>query len=201
MRAPNAPVVQGDGGYSRKGPLPEQASYYYSRPQLAVSGQLTLAAPARQHQVNGVGWLDHEWSSQLLDPRARGWDWVGLNLDDGSALMAFRIRGVDGAAIWAGGSLRDAAGVQRTFRPGEIRFEPLRQWTSPRTRIAFPVAMRVTAGEWVLDLAPLLDDQELDSRLSTGAIYWEGAVAASRSGRSVGRGYLELTGYGERLLL
>jgi len=39
------------------------------------------------------------------------------------------------------------------------------------------------------------------TRLSTGAIYWEGAVQALEQGRPVGRGYLELTGYGGRLQL
>ena len=48
---------------------------------------------------------------------------------------------------------------------------------------------------------PLIDDQELDSRASTGTIYWEGAVRAMASGREAGRGYLELTGYGNALRL
>lgn len=46
-----------------------------------------------------------------------------------------------------------------------------------------------------------MDDQESDTRATTGAIYWEGAVRASTGGREVGRGYLELTGYGEALRL
>jgi predicted secreted hydrolase len=44
-------------------------------------------------------------------------------------------------------------------------------------------------------LKPLQPDQELDSRRSTGAVYWEGAVTVERDGRRLGRGYLELTGY------
>ena len=50
-------------------------------------------------------------------------------------------------------------------------------------------------------LEPLLDDQELDSRTSTGTIYWEGAVRMLQDGREVGRGYLELTGYWKALKL
>jgi predicted secreted hydrolase len=46
-----------------------------------------------------------------------------------------------------------------------------------------------------------MDDQELDARVSTGTIYWEGAVRALAAGREVGRGYLELTGYWRRLNL
>jgi predicted secreted hydrolase len=61
--------------------------------------------------------------------------------------------------------------------------------------------MRVTAGDVELTLEPLFDDQELDSRASTGTIYWEGAVRASAAGHEAGRGYLELTGYGTPLKL
>jgi predicted secreted hydrolase len=46
-----------------------------------------------------------------------------------------------------------------------------------------------------------MDDQENDARLSAGTIYWEGAIRALESRRTVGRGYLELTGYGNRLRL
>jgi predicted secreted hydrolase len=57
----------------------------------------------------------------------------------------------------------------------------------------------VQVGGRQLELQPLIDDQELDSRRSTGAIYWEGAVRALEGGREVGRGYLEMTGYGKRI--
>jgi predicted secreted hydrolase len=63
------------------------------------------------------------------------------------------------------------------------------------------VEWQIRAGSRVLDLVPLLDDQENDTRLSTGAIYWEGAVRVLDRRRLVGRGYLEMTGYGERLRL
>ncbi len=80
-----------------------------------------------------------------------------------------------------------------------VAFEPLRYWTSPRTGIAYPVAWRVRIGTRLLQLQPLMDDQELDSRRSTGAVYWEGAVRVAEDGPQVGRGYLEMTGYGEKI--
>jgi predicted secreted hydrolase len=188
------PVLrQGEAGYSRKGSRPAQASYYYSRPHLAVQGELTL--DRRTLQVTGEAWLDHEWSSQYLADEAAGWDWTGINLADGGALMAFRIRRRDGAVLWSGGALRDSRGTVVTLSPQEIAFEPLRRWRSPRTDVEYPVAMRVRAGRLRLELQPLMDDQELDSRASTGAVYWEGAVTAAQDGRTIGRGYLELTGY------
>ena len=211
--------MQGEHGFSRKGPNPLQSSYYYSRPQLTVSG--TIERNGKPQAVYGRAWLDHEWSSEVLSADALGWDWVGLNLQDGGALMAFRIRGADGATLWAGGSRRDARGAVTNFAPDAVRFEGLRRWRSPRSGAEYPVAMRVEAGGLSLDLEPLMDDQELDSRASTGTIYWEGAVRAynggegavrsthggegavraSAAGKPLGRGYLELTGYWKKLVL
>jgi predicted secreted hydrolase len=163
-------VLQGEGGFSRKGHRPHEASYYYSRPQLHVLGKLN------GRDVEGTAWLDHEWSSAYMAPEAAGWDWCGINLYDGSSLMGFRMR-------------NKAGGVH--FASRNTRFQPLRSWRSPRTGVEYPVEMAVND----LVLKPLMDDQELDSRASTGTIYWEGAVRAFKDATEVGRGYLELTGY------
>jgi predicted secreted hydrolase len=198
--APTQPrMLQGDQGFSRKGPRPEQASYYYSEPQLKVSG--TVSRNGKATAITGSAWLDHEWSTSVLDPDAAGWDWIGANLDDGAALMAFRIRGKDGATLWAHGALRESDGTTRQYDGSQMRFTPLRSWHSPRTKASYPVAMRLEAGPLSWELAPLQDDQELDSRRSTGSVYWEGAVTLSRNGRRAGRGYLELTGYAKPMKL
>jgi predicted secreted hydrolase len=193
------PMKQGENGFSRKGPLPEQASYYYSEPHLEVAG--TIVHDGKPVAVSGSAWLDHEWSTAYLDPDADGWDWVGVNLDDGSALMAFQIRGKDGRRIWAYAGLRDASGNMTLFAPEEVNFEPQRTWRSPRTGATYPVAMRIKTGptEWLL--TPLQDAQELDSRESVGAVYWEGAVTVNRDGTPAGRGYFEMTGYVKPLKL
>jgi predicted secreted hydrolase len=193
------PMRNGDEGYSRKGRDPRSASYYYSLPQLAVSGE--VVRDGRRVEVSGSAWLDHEWSTALLDPEATGWDWVGLNLADGGALMAFRLRDAAGRSHWAAATWRRADGRLSTFGPDEVRFVPGRAWRSPRTGIEFPVEWRLQAGPLELELLPLMDDQESDSRYTTGAVYWEGAVRARASGAEVGKGYLELTGYGEPLRL
>ena len=180
FQAQGAPLLQGESGFSRKGKRPEEASYYYSRPQLRVKGMVNSSP------VTGTAWLDHEWSSQYMAAEASGWDWCGINLEGGGALMAFRMRGKEGGIA---------------FAPPGVSFEPLRTWKSPRTGVAYPVAMKVKAGDTELVLEPLMDDQELDARASTGTIYWEGAVRASSGGRPAGRGYLELTGYWRPLSL
>ena len=185
-------LLEGQNGLSRKGPLAAQASYYYSLPHLAVLGSIMRGG--KTVAVKGAAWLDREWSSSYLDPNASGWDWTGLNLDDGGALMAFVMRGADGRAIWAGGTLRAADNTVNVLKPEDVRFETLRRWRSPRTGTDYPVERRLTiklpSGERRFSLKPLLDDQELDSRNAGGPVYWEGAVQTQG-----GRGYLELTGY------
>jgi predicted secreted hydrolase len=192
-------LLHGDGGVSRKGRDPLQASWYYSRPQLAVTG--TVESGNRKVEVKGRAWLDHEWSSEILGGDAIGWDWVGLNLDDGGALMAFRMRGKSGSVPWAGGTLRTADGRTQVLPPSSVRFTPTRYWRSPRTDVKYPIAWTLVAGSHEFALEPLFDDQELDARASTGTIYWEGAVRALQEGRVVGHGYLELTGYWRPLKL
>jgi len=199
LSATQPPLLNGDSGMSRKGPAPRAASYYYSLPHLRVTG--TVARNGRREAASGEAWFDHEWSSEYLDSEAVGWDWIGINLNDGAALMAFRIRGPHDESRWAGGTLRSADGKVRILEPSDVAFTSTGSWRSPRTGISYPVRWRVRAGSREIDLEPLIDDQENDTRLSTGALYWEGAVRAYQAHRLVGRGYLELTGYGERLRL
>jgi predicted secreted hydrolase len=182
-------LLQGTGGYSRKGSDPANASYYYSEPQLKVRGT------AGQRSVEGTAWLDHEWSSQALDPAAAGWDWVGANLDDGSALMAFQIRSKQGGKLWAHAMLRDASGNVTQYLPDQVSFTAQARWKSPRTNADYPVATTIVTGGTRWQISPLQQDQELDSRRSTGAVYWEGAVTVGRDGVPAGHGYLELVGY------
>lgn len=188
-------LLQGRAGWSRKGPFEAQASYYYSEPQLAVVAR--LKRDGRSETRPGVAWLDHEWSSSLLDPRAAGWDWIGMNLADGSALTAFQMRSQEpGAApLWAYASLRAPGGAVATFTPDQVRFTPTANWTSPRTRTNWPVAQSIQVGSRSFETHPLMPDQELDSRRTSGAVYWEGASTLLEAGQPVGRGYLEMTGY------
>jgi len=186
-------LLQGEAGYSQKGPLAEQASHYYSQPQLAV--RATLRIDGRARELAGVGWLDHEWSSSVLAHDAIGWDWIGMNLLDGSALTAFRIRSQDaGRDVHVYASLR-AAGSTRRWSGADVRFETVSTWRSPRTQATYPVAQRIQVGGRSFETRPLMNDQELDSRASTGSVYWEGASELLEGGQRVGRGYLEMTGY------
>jgi predicted secreted hydrolase len=199
--APTQPVLlQGEAGLSRKGPGPEQTSRYYSEPQLAVQG--TLSAQGQAFAVTGLAWLDHEWSDAFMPPQAVGWDWIGMNLTDGSALTAFRLRRADGSSVYAGGSLRRAGAAVRSFGPDEVVFTPGRVWQSAASKARYPVRWTVATPAGRFTVSALLDDQELDSRGSTGAIYWEGlSDLLDEVGTRIGRGYLEMTGYAATLRL
>jgi predicted secreted hydrolase len=213
-------LLQGANGVSRKGPDAAQASYYYSQPQLAFEGE--IAIQGQRFAVSGEGarspssgftpargaaWLDHEWSDGLLHPAAAGWDWIGMNLFDGSALMAFQMRNKTGKdVLWDGGSFRhpgiQSASGPAIFNRGEVRFEPMRSWKSPLTQTLYPVEWMLRTPADHYTVKALLDNQELDSRNSTGAVYWEGLSDLFDSHRRhVGRGYLEMTGYAKPLVL
>ena len=196
-------LLQGAEGLSRKGPQAQQASYYYSQPQMEVSGRITLAGQQMSIAAgSGRAWMDHEWSEALLHPEAVGWDWVGMNLTDGTALTAFQLRRSDGSALWSSGSWRTPSQPAQIFGPDDAVFTAERWWTSPDSGARYPVrwALRTPVGSFTIQ--PLLDAQELDSSASTGAIYWEGlSDLLDSNGQAVGRGYLEMTGYKKPLRL
>ncbi|HRD89280.1 MAG TPA: lipocalin-like domain-containing protein [Accumulibacter sp.] len=194
--SPSQPLLlQGDAGHSRKGHAPGLASHYVSWPQLRVTG--TMLRQGRRQAVDGRAWFDHEWSTALLGDGAVGWDWLGINLADGGALMAFRMRDVVGTTLYAHAAWRDAGGRLQQFTSEQVYFTPLRHWQSPRNGARYPVQIEVRFGEHSIRTRPVVDDQELSTTLPTPVSYWEGLVRVE--GSLSGRGYLEMTGYAGRL--
>jgi predicted secreted hydrolase len=194
-------LLQGQGGVSRKGPSPQHFSYYYSLPQMAVQGQIRLQGRSYSAGAGSLAWLDHEWSDALLPPGAVGWDWIGINMLDGSALTAFQLRDKAERALWDGGSFR-AGSTLYTFAQGEAVFQPTHWWKSPRSQARYPVQWLVRTPADFYTVKAVFEAQELDSRSSTGAIYWEGLCEVFDSQqRLAGRGYLEMTGYASPLRL
>jgi predicted secreted hydrolase len=194
-------MLQGREGFSQKGPAADNASYYYSEPHLTVNGEVTVRG--KREKVRGTAWLDHEWSSALMPPGAAGWDWLGLNLDDGGALMAFQLRAANGSTppVWSAAKLRSTEGAVLQPARNALGFTPTRFWTSPNGG-RYPVETRLMVGERALHLRPLFDAQELHAQ-TMGNTYWEGAITAyddeGAIANRVGRGYWELTGYGKPL--
>jgi len=189
-----APVLQGEGGVSLKGPEPGNASAYVSLTRLAARGTLTLGS--RRLVVHGEAWLDHEWGSSQLGPGVVGWDWLGLRLADGRELMLYRLRRADGStAPESAGTVVERDGRTRHLSAGDFTLEPESSWSSPRSGARYPatVHVRVPLAGLELTVRPEVADAELDARSSTGTVYWEGPVAVT--GTAAGQGYMELTGY------
>jgi predicted secreted hydrolase len=190
------PVLNGEAGLSRKSAQPDDATYYYSIPRVAVQG--TLVRDGRPLEVHGLAWLDREWGSGGLGPQEAGWRWFGLQLDDGSCLMFYALRDRNGAEDpYSAGTWVDRHGRAHPLGRSDLRIDTLAHWTDRRgTR--YPSRWRLRDPALGLDLTvrPVLADQEL----MTSPRYWEGAVNVSgtRAGRPIGgRGYVELVGYAE----
>ena len=191
-------VLHGEGGVSRKGPEPGNASVYVSFTRLVVRGRLNL--DRRERAVQGEAWFDHEWGSSQLGDAVVGWDWLGVRLADGRELMLYRLRdATGGAAPESAGTLVERDGSARNLASGEFTLEPLSWWASPRTGARYPARLRVRVPEVGLELEvrPEVSDAELDARASTGTVYWEGPIAVT--GTVPGEGYAELTGYASRV--
>ena len=189
------PVPQGDNGFDVKGAGVGNASYYYSVPRLEAQGDVTI--DGESVAVNGLAWLDREWSTSSLDPGTVGWDWFALHLSDGGSLMFYRLRSVDGEATgFSAGTLVRADGVRTRLAANDVTLTPLEYWTSPTTGARYPVVWRLVAARAgiSLDIEPYLNNQELDLSVR----YWEGAVRARGDGPGgplTAQGYLELAGY------
>jgi predicted secreted hydrolase len=194
-----AMVLQGDSGFSRKGPEPGNASYYYAHTRMPARGSLVLDGDTVE--VTGLAWLDREWSTSALSEGQVGWDWFALQLDDGWEMMVYRLRREDGTAhVLSDGVLVDPTGTRHPLEWGrEVGVEETGTWRSPVDGAIYPSGwrIRVPGRGWEITVTPVLDDQEL--RLAFR--YWEGSVRVDGVGeggtRVGGRGYVELTGYAE----
>ena len=195
LSAGKPPVLQGERGLSRKSAEPGNASYYYSLTRMPVTGTVELGAQA--FPVEGLAWMDREWSTSALGPDQIGWDWFAVQLDDGRELMLYRLRQRDGGvARESGGTLVGVDGTTRGLDRDSVEVLVLDQWVSPRGGTRYPAGWRIRVPGAALDLVvkPLLPDQELD----VGVRYWEGAVRVdgTADGHTVsGSGYVELVGY------
>ena len=193
--APLKPIVlQGDRGLSQKGAGAGNASYYYAQTRMATTGTVTLP-DGEAVPVEGLTWLDREWSTSALGPDQVGWDWFALHLEDGRDLMLYQLRRTDGSKDpLSKGSLVLEDGTKIHLNADEYTLTPLETWSSPLGG-DYPTRWRLAVPSQNLDLeveAAFLE-QELDATVR----YWEGAVDVS--GSHAGVGFLEMTGYADGL--
>jgi predicted secreted hydrolase len=181
-----SPVLQGDKGYSEKS---EQgtASHYYSQPFYSVQGWVILNG--KRHVVKGVGWLDREWSSNLLDKNQLGWDWFSLHLDNGQKVMLFKVRQKNGDEFLSG-SWINRDGTKKSLSSKDFALEEMAYSTikgkqiPTKWKISFLGSNPITINTNALNT---------NSWMETSFPYWEGPI--SISGGLSGIGYLEMTGY------
>ena len=197
MQQAKGPTLQGDRGLSQKSPEPGNASYYYSLTRLLTDGTLTVNGTP--YKVNGLSWMDHEFSTSALSANAVGWDWFALQLDNNREIMLYQIRNKDGTFVSTShGTLINADGSATHLELKDFKIEVANRWTSPHTGAAYPSSWKLTiqapTGPIALDVTPLMADQELNSTTA----YWEGAskmTGTDGSQQVQGYGYVELTGY------
>ena len=189
------PILHGDRGFSPKGPQPGNASYYYSLTRLETSGVIRVADSS--YEVQGLSWMDHEFSTSGLAADQVGWDWFSMQLDDGSELMVFQLRTEDGRIDpYSSGTFVAPDGTTRAIDRSEFEVRVTDTWRSPHTGATYPArwTLVVPAEGLELEIEPYLADQEL----AVSYAYWEGAVQVEgqRADRPVrGAGYIEMTGY------
>ncbi len=196
-RSVKPPVLQGDAGFSKKSGDPGAASYYYSLTRMETSGTITING--EQVAVNGLSWMDREWSTSILSADQIGWDWFALQFNDGVDFMFFQIRLKDGSIepLSSGTMIAPDGSATRIVRD-DIRIEVLDQWTSPLSGAAYPSRWQVTIPQE--DLEVTIEPYIVNQELPLSILYWEGAVkfSGSRRGTPVsGNGYIEMTGYAE----
>jgi predicted secreted hydrolase len=194
-----APILQGPGGRNAKGRDVAQASYYYSMIRLPTSGTLNVAG--RAFDVEGLSWMDHEFSSNALADNRSGWDWLALTLHDGSTLMIYRLRDKQGGTDYLSGTAVSVTSQIRYLSANEIDLQSANPWKSPASGAEYPQQWTIKIpGHSPLTVRTLLRNQELKTPASTEVTYYEGAVEVrDASGAPAGEGYLEMTGYAESL--
>jgi predicted secreted hydrolase len=173
------------------------SSYYYSRTALAATGTVRIDGQALA--VTGEAWFDHQWGD-FITIGGGGWDWFAINLDGGTDVTLSLVRDGQGSYPLVYGTLVGPDGRTRTLPREAFAVDVTHRWTSPTTGADYPAGWRVTIPDerLTIELTPTVAAQELDTRATTGVVYWEGSqrVTATRDGRPVGgQGYVELTGY------
>jgi predicted secreted hydrolase len=189
------PILHGDQGYSQKGPDKGNASYYYSQTRLETTG--TVQTNNSSYQVSGFSWKDHEFSTSALSEGQVGWDWFSIQLDDGSELMVFQIRGEDGSIDpFSSGTWISPNGETRSLGREQFVIQVEDTWRSPISGGEYPSrwTLAIPGQDLQLQIIPYLADQEMKVSYN----YWEGAVQVegTSGGDSLrGSGYVEMTGY------
>jgi len=198
LSATKPPALHERDGWIDFGPA--GGSYYYSRTAMTATG--TLELDGRTLTVDGSAWFDHQWGD-FISVGGGGWDWFAVNLDDGTDLTLSLVRDTDGTYTLIYGTVVGRDGRVRHLGRDAFSVQVTARWASPATGADYPAGwtIQIPGDALTITLHPTVPGQELDTRATTGVIYWEGSqvVEARKAGIALGgAGYVELTGYAPR---
>jgi predicted secreted hydrolase len=203
LKSLKSPVLHGDDGHSQKGEGEGRASYYYSLTRMQTEGELTI--DGKKEKLRGLSWMDHEFGSNQLGENQVGWDWFSIQLDNNTELMLYLMRRKDGSIDpYSSGTLVKADGTTKHLKLNDYRLEVLDHWKSRQSSAKYPIkwTVKIPSEEIAVEITPAFAEQELITNRSTRVTYWEGAASVQglfRRRPIAGQGYVEMTGYAEKL--
>jgi len=196
--APTKPLVKhGCDGRVDKGA--GHHGFHYSFTRMRASGRLALNGSERE--VHGTAWMDREAGDWLLNEEFQGWDWFAIQLDrDREVMVALVHDHRGGRSRISFVTLVDSENRVVRCSADQFSLASHDTWRSPHTGVVYPSGwtLQVPGAELELHIQPELRCQELDTRGSTMAIYWEGVASVRGSWRgqaAAGHAYVELFGY------
>jgi predicted secreted hydrolase len=186
------------------------SSYYYSRTRLTAAGSLTVDGAT--FDVEGIAWFDHQWGDFISVGRG-GWNWFAINLDDGTDITVSDVIDEQASSVLTYGTVVTPDGTATRIDASAIRVGSggFGGWTSPTTGRTWTTHWTIAIAPYFLNLDATVQDQELDTRATTGVVYWEGSHLVNGvsgdvvdvdtgelvSGAPVaGDAYVEITRYG-----
>jgi len=197
------------GGKGETGLKRANDMYYFSLTRCTVGGTVDTGAGPEQI-TGGQGWFDHQWGNSWVASN-NGWDWWGVQLDDGTDILFFRQRDLKtGRVFFPLATFMDRNGRQSVTKKIVFTPDPKALWRSPKSGVTYPLGWTVTFPEknLVLHITAKVRGQEMPI-LGPGAGIWEGVcdvLAVSVPPRTAsaptytyletfGVAYMELVGY------
>lgn len=152
-------------------------SYYYSLTRLKSKGRLKL--PDRTVDVEGIGWMDHQWMVSL---GKRGWDWFSIQLEGDTEVMVWQIVNPDLSIESKDLMIMSPDGsLYHSQRPV---VEAIDTWASPASGQKYGVNWRIAEDASGLDLEVRARYPDQEIRLfevmpEAMFQFWEGSTAIS----------------------
>lgn len=181
--------------------------FYYSFTQNNVEGFIKKGKTIEN--VRGKGWFDHQWGYLNSLLTQTGWNWFGLQLEDGRELLINEFRDIRTSTTFSPmANLIELDGTLKFTR--NVILKPIKYWRSPLTNVLYPIEWLIKIPDFRMEIkvVQLLKHQEM-SILGPLQAIWEGACFVSVNERFEnkeirqihGKGFMELVGYANYISL